>query len=316
MKRFALIGAGGYIAPRHLRAIKDTGHELVVAMDVNDSVGIMDSHFPASEFFTEFEQFEAFVEDERLQGRTLDYVAICSPNYLHTAHMKFALKNGIDVICEKPLVLHTAELDLLEKYECEYGAKVNSILQLRLHPAIIALREKVQAADPAKIFDVELTYLTSRGKWYLKSWKGFDEKSGGVATNIGVHFFDMLHFIFGEIQKNEVHYRDDKTASGYLEYARARVRWFLSIDSDHLPDNAIRGEKLTYRSITIEGEELEFSGGFTDLHTQSYENVLAGNGYGIDENRAAIKAVEGIRRTKITSYPDRPHPLYQHLVAQ
>jgi UDP-N-acetyl-2-amino-2-deoxyglucuronate dehydrogenase len=316
MKRFALIGAGGYIAPRHLRAIKDTGHDLIVAMDVNDSVGIMDSHFPDTEFFTEFEQFEAFVEDEKLQGRKLDYVAICSPNYLHAPHMKFALKNGIDVICEKPLVLYTHELELLSKYEAQYGAKVNSILQLRLHPSIIALRDKVQASNPDKIFDVDLTYLTSRGKWYLKSWKGFDEKSGGVATNIGVHFYDMLHFIFGDIRKNEVHYRDDKTASGYLEYDKARVRWFLSIDPNHLPDNAVKGEKLTYRSITIEDEELEFSGGFTDLHTQSYENILAGKGYGIEENRAAIETVEGIRYADLTPNPDKPHPLLNKVMVE
>ena len=186
-KKFGIIGVAGYIAPRHLSAIKNTGSDLLVAMDINDSVGIMDCHFPDAEFFTEFEQFEAFVEDEKLQGRKLDYLAICSPNYLHASHMKFALKNGIDVICEKPLVLYTHELDLLTKYEAQYGAKVNSILQLRLHPSIIALRDKVQASNPDKIFDVDLTYLTSRGKWYLKSWKGFDEKSGGVATNMGVH---------------------------------------------------------------------------------------------------------------------------------
>jgi UDP-N-acetyl-2-amino-2-deoxyglucuronate dehydrogenase len=292
-----------------LHAIKETGNDLVVAMDVNDSVGVMDSHFPDAEFYTEFEQFEAFVEDEKLQGRKLDYVAICSPNYLHSPHMKFALKNGIDVICEKPLVLYTEELDLLLKYELQYGAKVNSILQLRLHPSIIALRDKVQSSALEKVFDVDLTYLTSRGKWYLKSWKGSDEKSGGVATNIGVHFFDMLHFIFGDIRKNEVHYRDDKTASGYLEYDNARVRWFLSIDANHLPENAVKGEKLTYRSITIEDEELEFSGGFTDLHTQSYQNILAGNGYGVEENRAAIETVEGIRSAEITKNPKVPHPL-------
>ena len=309
MKRFALIGAGGYIAPRHLRAIKDTGHDLIAAMDVNDSVGILDSHFPDAEFFTEFEHFEAFVEDEKLQGRTLDYVAICSPNYLHAPHMKFALKNGIDVICEKPLVLYTEELDLLAKYEEQYGAKVNAILQLRLHPSIIALRKKVQASEPEKVFDVELTYLTSRGKWYLRSWKGSDDKSGGVATNIGVHFYDMLHFIFGETRKNEVHYRDDKTASGYLEYDKARVRWFLSIDANHLPENAVKGEKLTYRSITIEDEELEFSGGFTDLHTQSYQRILQGYGYGLEQNRAAITTVEGIRASAITANPEHPHPL-------
>ncbi|QIL42848.1 Gfo/Idh/MocA family oxidoreductase [Acidovorax sp. HDW3] len=315
MKKFALIGAAGYIAPRHLKAIKDTGNNLVVAMDVNDSVGIMDSHFPDAEFFTEFEAFSAYVEDLKQQGQKLDYIAICSPNYLHLPHMKFALQNGIDVICEKPLVLRTADLDVLQRYEAAYGARVNSILQLRLHPSIIALRDKVQSAPADKVFDVDLTYLTSRGKWYLKSWKGFDEKSGGVATNIGVHFYDMLHFIFGRVLKNEVHHRDDKTAAGYLEYERARVRWFLSIDANHLPANAVKGEKLTYRSITIEGEELEFSGGFTDLHTQSYQRVLEGKGYGTEENRAAIATVEVIRTAPITTQPQRAHPLLNRVRA-
>ncbi|XDZ69481.1 Gfo/Idh/MocA family oxidoreductase [Alphaproteobacteria bacterium LSUCC0226] len=309
MKRFGLIGAGGYIAPRHLKAIKETGNELVVALDVNDSVGIMDSHFPDAEFFTEFEEFSAFVEDQKIQSQKLDYIAICSPNYLHMPHMKFALQNGIDVICEKPLVLNTEDLDALKRCEDVYGAKVSSILQLRLHPSIIALRDKVQSAPADKVFDVDLTYLTSRGKWYLKSWKGFDEKSGGVATNIGVHFYDMLHFIFGDIKKNEVHYRDQKTSSGYLEYERARVRWFLSIDAKHLPENAVQGEKLTYRSIDIEGEELEFSDGFTDLHTQSYQNILAGTGYGVEENRASIQTVSDMRNAAIIENPERPHPL-------
>ena len=309
MKNFALIGAAGYIAPRHLKAIKDTGNNLAVAMDVNDSVGIMDSHFPEAEFFTQFEEFAAYVEDQEFKGNKLDYVAIWSPNYLHTPHMKFALQHGIDVICEKPLVLHTADIDMLAEYERKYGAKVNSILQLRLHDSIIALRDKVAAAPKEKIFDVDLTYLTSRGKWYLKSWKGFDEKSGGVATNIGVHFYDMLHFIFGKIIKSEVHYRDEKTSCGYLEYERARVRWFLSIDANNLPSNAVQGEKLTYRSITIEGEELEFSGGFTELHTRSYENILAGKGYGLEENRTAIETVEKLRLQAIEHNPVNPHPL-------
>ncbi|MFC0117861.1 Gfo/Idh/MocA family oxidoreductase [Pseudoalteromonas xiamenensis] len=313
MKNFALIGAAGYIAPRHLRAIKDTGNNLVAAMDINDSVGIMDSHFPDAEFFTEFEDFTAFVEDQALKGNKLDYIAICSPNYLHAPHMKYALKNGIDVICEKPLVLHSEDMDVLKEYEQKYGAKVNSILQLRLHPSIIALREKVAAAPADKVFDVDLTYMTSRGKWYMKSWKGFDHKSGGVATNIGVHFYDMLHFIFGDLKSNEVHFRDEKTASGYLEYERARVKWFLSIDANNLPENAVKGEKLTYRSITINDgentEELEFSGGFTDLHTQSYQNVLAGNGFGIDENRVAIATVEDIRTQTVVAAGDKAHPL-------
>lgn len=314
MKRFGLIGVGGYIAPRHLRAIKETGNNLVVAMDVSDSVGIMDSHFPDAEFFTEFEQFAAYVEDEKLRGRELDYIAICSPNYLHVPHMKFALRNGIDVICEKPLVLNSSDLLVLQDYEKQYGARVNSILQLRLHPSIIALREKIQSAPKDKVFDVNLTYMTSRGKWYMRSWKGIDQKSGGVVTNIGVHFYDMLQFIFGPVKMNDVHYRDEKTCSGYLECERARVKWFLSIDASHLPDNAIRGEKLTYRSITIAGEELEFSGGFTDLHTQSYDRILVGEGYGIDENRAAIETVEAIRLSPIVTEPIDPHPLLRRVV--
>ena len=284
-------------------------------MDVDDSVGIMDSHFPEAEFFTEFEQFEAFVEDEKLAGRCLDYIAICSPNYLHLPHMKFALRNGINVICEKPLVLKASDLDDVINYEKVYGARVNSILQLRLHPSILALRDKVQSAKDGKVFDVELTYMTSRGKWYMRSWKGSDEKSGGVATNIGVHFYDMLHFIFGDVLKNEIHYRDARTAAGYLEYERARVRWFLSIDTGLLPENALKGEKMTYRSITIAGDELEFSKGFTDLHTQSYARILAGNGYGVAENRAAIETVETIRGGKIVSSPSAAHDLLSKLEA-
>lgn len=309
MKNFALIGAAGYIAPRHLRAIKGTGNNLAVAYDKSDSVGIMDSHFPEAEFFTEFEAFAAWVEDQKLQGHKLDYVSICTPNYLHLPHMKFALKNGIDVICEKPLVLTTRDLDTLAVYEKKYGARVNSILQLRLHPAILALRQKVQSAPKDKIFDVKLTYMTSRGKWYLQSWKCDDRKSGTLTTNIGVHFYDMLHFIFGELKKNEVHYRDDKTAAGYLEYERARVTWFLSIDARNLPENAVQGAQRTYRSIDVEGEELEFSGGFTDLHTQSYQRILEGHGYGLEDNRAAVQTVETIRSASVVANPQHVHPL-------
>ena len=309
MKRFGLIGVGGYIAPRHLKAIKDTGNDLVVAMDINDSVGIMDSHFPEAEFFTEFEQFEAFIEDEKMKGRRLDYLSICSPNYLHLPHIKFALRNGINVICEKPLVLNAADLKVIRDYELAYGARVNSILQLRLHSSIIKLREKVQLADPAQVFDVDLTYITSRGRWYARSWKGLDQKSGGVATNIGVHFYDMLHFVFGKLVKNEVHHREDRTCAGYLEYERARVRWFLSIDAGLLPENAVKGEKLTYRSIKIAGEELEFSGGFNELHTESYAQILAGDGYDVDQNQTAIETVERIRIAVVNGSPVNPHPL-------
>ena len=313
MKRFGLIGAAGYIAPRHLRAIKDTGNDLVLAMDVNDSVGIIDSHFPEAEFFTEFEQFDAFVEDEKLANRNLDFMVICSPNYLHLPHIKFALKNGIDVICEKPLVLNSFDLDTGLTYEKAYGARVNSILQLRLHPSILALRDRVKSAPTDEIFDVDLTYITSRGKWYMRSWKGVDEKSGGVAANIGVHFYDMLHFIFGNVLNNYVYYQDARTASGFLEYERARVRWFLSIDAKVLPDNALKEEKMTYRSITIAGEELEFSNGFTDLHTQSYKNILSGNGFGVDENRMAIETVEKIRNAKLIKPIQNPHYLLSKL---
>ena len=309
MKRFALIGAAGYIAPRHLKAIAATGNQLVAAMDPSDSVGIMDSHFPEANFFTEFEAFASFVEDDKLVGKKLDYVAICSPNYLHVPHIKFALRNGIDVICEKPLVLYSDDIDVLHRYERTYGARVNSILQLRLHPSIIALREKVATAPVDHIFEVDLTYLTSRGKWYLKSWKGIDKKSGGIATNIGVHFYDMLHFIFGDIQHNEVHFKDQRTASGYLIYRQARVKWFLSIDANNLPDNAIQGEKLTYRSIRVDAEELEFSGGFTDLHTQSYQRVLDGAGFGLEQNRVAIETVEAIRDNAVVAAGERAHPL-------
>jgi len=228
--------------------------------------------------------------------------------------MKYALKNGIDVICEKPLVLSSDDLEVLKQYESKYNAKVNSVLQLRLHPSIIALKEKVAEAPADKVFDVDLTYMTSRGKWYLKSWKGVDQKSGGVATNVGVHFYDMLHFVFGKLLHNEVHYKDEKTASGYLEYERARVKWFLSIDSNNLPDNAVQGEKMTYRSITIGNDELEFSGGFTDLHTQSYQNVLAGTGYGVDENRVAIETVEHIRTNPVVEAGDKAHPLLSKVI--
>lgn len=308
MKNFALIGAAGYIAPRHLKAIKETGNTLVAAMDITDSVGIMDSFFPDAEFFTEFEQFEEFIEDLLMTGTRVDYIAICSPNYLHAPHMKFALKKGINVICEKPLVLTCAELDALSDYEAKYGGKVNSILQLRLHPAIKNLQAMVNQSRDDEVFNVDLTYLTSRGNWYLKSWKGNHIKSGGVATNIGVHFYDMLGYVFGDVKHSELHFSDEQTVAGYLEFERARVRWFLSIDANYLPDNAVVGEKLTYRSIVINGEELEFSGGFTDLHTASYENVLAGNGFGLEENRSAIEVVENIRRGEITEVASHKHP--------
>lgn len=292
--RYALIGAAGYIAPRHMKAIRDTGGRLVAAYDINDSVGIMDSHFPDAAFHTEFEQFETHAHALRRAGQHLDYVAICSPNYLHKAHSAFALRVGANAICEKPLVLHAADLGDLALIEHETGKRVFTILQLRLHPAIIALRERIAAAPAGKVFDVDLTYVTSRGAWYQASWKGLEHKSGGIATNIGVHFFDMLHFLFGANTRNLVHHRSAVAAAGYLEFERARVRWMLSINRAHLPPQTPPGQ-TTYRSITVDGEEIEFSGGFTDLHTASYQEILAGRGFGLADVRPALVMVDDIR---------------------
>lgn len=312
--RYGLIGAAGYIAPRHLKAIRETGGTLVAAYDINDSVGIMDSHFPDAAFFTEFEQFETHVHALRRAGPGLDHVAICSPNYLHKAHSAFALRAGADAICEKPLVLNVSDLDDLARVEAETGKRVYSILQLRLHPAIIALREKIAAAPAGKIFEVDLTYITSRGAWYHTSWKGFEHKSGGIATNIGVHFYDMLHFLFGANTGNIVHHRSADAAAGYLEFERARVRWMLSINRRHLPPQTPAGQ-TTYRSITVDGEEIEFSGGFTDLHTVSYQDVLAGRGFGLDDVRPAIAMVEHIRHAPLQTDRGAAHPALAGLAA-
>ena len=268
MKKFALIGAAGYIAPRHMKAIRDTGNDLVAAMDINDSVGIIDSHFPDAQFFTDFELFDAHVNFERRAGRGLDYVSITSPNFLHSAHMQWALRMGADAICEKPLVLQPEQIDELKLIEADTGRKINTILQLRLHPAIIALRERVAAMPSDRKVDVDLTYITSRGNWYLKSWKGLAEKSGGIATNIGVHFYDMLHFVYGALQENIVHLNTPTKAAGYLEYERARVRWFLSLDVNDVPALERANGKRTYRALVADGEDIEFSDGFTALDTR------------------------------------------------
>ena len=301
MKKFALIGAAGYIAPRHMRAIKDTGNELVSAYDINDSVGIIDSISPQSEFFTEFERFyDHACRLKRQPATALDYVAICSPNYLHQPHIAAGLRLGCDVICEKPLVPTPELLDELTLVERETGKRVFNILQLRHHQAILNLKEKVagEGGGTARKHDVELTYITSRGKWYMESWKGDLRKSFGVATNIGVHFYDMLHFIFGKLQRNVVHFSGERKAAGYLEYEHARVRWFLSIDVNDLPES-VQGKKSTYRSITVDGEEIEFSDGFTDLHTVSYQEILAGRGYGLEDARHCVETVNTIRSAKI-----------------
>ncbi|MCZ4328577.1 Gfo/Idh/MocA family protein [Castellaniella denitrificans] len=310
MKNFALIGAAGYIAPRHMKAIKDTGNRLVAALDPNDSVGIIDSHFPDAEFFTEFERFDRHVDKMRRVGddKRIDYVSICSPNYLHDSHMRFALRSGADAICEKPLVLNPWNIDGLQEIERDTGRKANTILQLRVHPAIIALRDQVAAQNKDGKHEVDLTYITSRGHWYLQSWKGDVKKSGGIATNIGVHFFDMLHYIFGALQANVVHANAETRASGYLEYERARVRWFLSVDYNDVPEAQQAVGQRTYRSITVDGQEIEFSGGFTDLHTRSYEEILAGRGFGLEENRVAIETVSTIRNASLASLTGDYHP--------
>ena len=304
---YALIGAAGYIAPRHLKAIKETGGNLAVAYDVNDSVGIMDSHFPDAAFFTEFERFDAHVHNLRRTGHSIDYVGICSPNYLHKAHMSFALRAGADAICEKPLVLDPSDIDDLVALEAETGQRINSILQLRLHHSIIALRDKVANGPKDKVYDVDLGYFTSRGAWYHASWKGSEAKSGGIATNIGVHFYDMLSFVFGPVRESVVHHRGLDAAAGYIELDRARVRWVLSINRDHLPAHTPVGQ-TTHRSITVEGEEIEFSGGFTDLHTASFQNVLDGNGFGLDVVRPSIELVSQIRTAPIELGRGEQHP--------
>ncbi len=312
MKKFALIGAAGYIAPRHMKAIKETGNILVAALDKSDSVGIMDSYFPEANFFTEFERFDRYIDKLRRKGEGVDYISICSPNYLHDAHIRFALRNEANAICEKPLVLNPWNLDALKEIEQETGKKVYNILQLRVHPAIIDLKKKVEKEykEKPKKYKVDLTYITSRGKWYFVSWKGDISKSGGVATNIGIHFFDMLIWIFGEVKHYEVHYSEPlKKMAGYVELEKAEVRWFLSVDSKDLPEVAVKEGKRTYRSIAIDGNEVEFSGGFTDLHTVVYQEILTGKGFGIEDARPSIELVYRLRNIKPIGFNDRVHPL-------
>lgn len=299
-KNFALIGAAGYIAPRHLKAIKETNSNLVAALDPADSVGILDSYFPEARFFTEFERFDRHIDKLRRKEdpEKIDYVSICSPNYLHDAHVRFAFRSGANAICEKPLVLNPWNLDGLSEIADQTGRKVHTILQLRLHPSLIQLKEKIKSTPSKHKYEVDLTYITSRGKWYFVSWKGDESKSGGIATNIGVHFFDMLHWLFGELQQSDVHIYEQKKASGYLEYENARVRWFLSADATDLPRECVEQNQRTYRSITVSNEEIEFSSGFTDLHTLSYQEILNGNGFEVEEARTAIETVHRIRNTK------------------
>ncbi|MEQ8628958.1 Gfo/Idh/MocA family oxidoreductase [Ekhidna sp.] len=309
MKNFTLIGASGYIAPRHMKAIKETNNRLIAALDNFDSVGVMDSFFPEADFFVEFERFDRHIEKLRYERDVrVDYTSICTPNYLHDAHIRMALRRDSDAICEKPLVLNPWNIEKLAHVEKETGRKIWNILQLRVHPSIIALKEKIASGPKDKIYDVDLTYLTSRGHWYYTSWKGEVSKSGGIATNIGVHFYDMLAWVFGEVKNNIVHVHTHDRAAGYLEFERARVRWFLSINYNVIPEEVKAKGQRTYRSITIEGDELEFSGGFTDLHTKSYEEILKGNGYGIKDAQQAIEIVHDIRHLEPQGLKGEFHP--------
>lgn len=309
MKNFGIIGVGGYIAPRHLKAIKETGNNLIVALDKNDSVGIMDSYFPQCSFYTEYERFDRFVEKIKHTEDKLDFVTVCTPNYLHDSHIRFGLRAGADVICEKPLVLNPWNIDALQKMEEQTGRKVYNILQLRLHPAIIEWKNMVDNGPKDKVYDVDLTYITSRGLWYYTSWKGDSSKSGGVATNIGVHFYDMLSWIFGSIKENIVHIYEHDRAAGLLLFERARVRYCMSINADTLPKQAVEQGKRTYRKMEMDGKEIEFSDGFTELHTESYKKILAGEGFGLDQAYQSIKIVHDIRNTRPIGLKGDYHPL-------
>ncbi|MFH2054648.1 MAG: Gfo/Idh/MocA family oxidoreductase [bacterium] len=311
-KNFVITGVAGYVAPRHLKAFKDTGNTLVAAVDPNDSVGILDSYFDNVAFFTEFERFDRHIEKQRRLGgdSLVHYVSICSPNYLHDAHARFALRIDADAICEKPVVLNPWNIDALQELEQESGHRIYTVLQLRVHPALIALREKLRQNDTGKKHEIELTYITSRGRWYLVSWKGQLERSGGLATNIGVHFYDLLIWLFGKVQHSEVHLANQFKTCGYIELERARVRWLLSIDKNDVPTAIATAGQQTYRSITCDGEEIEFSGGFTDLHTVVYREILAGRGFGIEAARPSIELVHSIRNAvPLGINNENAHPL-------
>ncbi len=309
-KNFAIIGVGGYVAPRHLRAIRDTGNRLVAAVDPRDSVGILDQYSFDVRFFTEIERFDRHLEKLRRgpQAEHVQYVSILSPNYLHDAHCRLALRVGANAICEKPLVINPWNLDQLAAIEEETGGHINTILQLRVHPALLKLKANLESENSAFQHDVQLTYVTARGPWYQISWKGSTEKSGGVATNIGIHFFDLLLWLFGPAAEVRVYHADVQRMSGYIELERAHVRWFLSVDHHDLPFPVELGKNTTFRSITIDGEEIEFSGGFTDLHTRVYEETLAGRGFGIQDARPSIELTHRIRTAPISPRDDQAHP--------
>ena len=310
---FALIGVAGYIAAKHLEAIKSTDNLLLAALDKFDSVGIMDGFFPSSDFFVEFERFDRHIDKLRRFGTKIDYVSICSPNYLHDSHIRFALRHQADAICEKPVVLNPWNIEALQDIEKETGKMVNTIFQLRLHPSIIKLKKIIDESPKDKIFDLDLTYITSRGNWYFISWKGDIQKSGGVATNIGIHFFDMLTWIFGDVKKNVVHISQYNKAAGFLELEKARVRWFLSVDNNDLPAEIKEKDQGTFRSIKLEGEEIEFSDGFTDLHTVSYQKILQGNGFSLEDAKKSIETVYTIRNAKSKRLKGEYHPFCKNI---
>lgn len=294
-KRFALIGAAGYIAERHMRAIKETGNNLVCASDRFDVMGKMDSYFPNAEFFLEHENLDKFMDNQRMAGNAVDYVSICTPNYMHPSHIRFALRSGAHAICEKPMVIHPDEMRIIKEIEAETGKRVYTVLQLRHHKAILDLKKKIDSDSSNKNYTIDLSYITTRGKWYEKSWKGDVAKSGGIATNIGIHLFDMLIWIFGSVKDCKVDLYESDKAAGTLQLEKANVKWFLSLDENDLPECATKAGKRTFRSINVDGHEVEFSDGFTDLHTVTYENILAGNGFGIDDARESIRLTEQIR---------------------
>jgi UDP-N-acetyl-2-amino-2-deoxyglucuronate dehydrogenase len=308
-KNFGIIGVAGYIAVRHLHAIKETGNNLLASLDKFDSVGRIDSYFPDSDFFVEFERFDRHFDKLKRTGTKIDYVSICSPNYLHDSHIRFALRHQAEAICEKPIVLNPWNIDALQEIENETGHKIYTVLQLRLHPKILELREKIRNGPKGKIYDIDMTYITSRGNWYSISWKGDIQKSGGVATNIGIHFFDMLSWIFGDTRKNIVHISEPHKAAGYLELENARVRWFLSLDYNDIPLSFRESGKRTYRSITVNGEEIEFSEGFADLHTESYKEILAGKGFGLKDARQSVETAYNIRNSKPVGLQGDYHPI-------
>jgi UDP-N-acetyl-2-amino-2-deoxyglucuronate dehydrogenase len=308
-KNFGIIGVAGYIAVRHLHAIKETGNNLLASLDKFDSVGRIDNYFPESDFFVEFERFDRHFDKLKRTGTKIDYVSICSPNYLHDSHIRFALRHQAEAICEKPIVLNPWNVDALQEIENETGRKIYTVLQLRLHPKILELRRKINSGPKGKIYDIDMTYITSRGNWYSISWKGDIQKSGGVATNIGIHFFDMLSWIFGDTQNNIVHISEPNKAAGYLELENARVRWFLSVDYNDIPASVKATGKRTFRSITVDGEEIEFSEGFGDLHTMTYQEILAGRGFGLKEARQSVETAYTIRNSKPAGLKGDYHPI-------